>query len=98
MTEVSRIWLPDVEKGLYVPVGRLVQRVRRTRDLNQAEAAEKIGIPASALSAIEANRRPVRTVPMSMRLADGLSLPRLQLIEWVIREVEYVNPKLRHRN
>jgi transcriptional regulator with XRE-family HTH domain len=95
MAEFVRVRFPDVENGAYVPVGRLIRRVRDIRKVNQQQAAELIGVDASTVSAIEAGRRPVKSVPMIMRIADGLQIPRLQLVEWVMREVEHYEPDLR---
>lgn len=97
MTKGNSIRFPDVDEGIYVPVGILLRRVRDLRGLNQQNAAERIGVPGSTLSAIEAGRRPITSVAMSMRVADGLHIPRHQLIEWVILEVEHHHPNLRRQ-
>ena len=97
MTKGNSIRFPDVDEGIYVPVGALLRRVRDLRGLNQQNAAELICVPGSTLSALEAGRRTIRSVPMSMRVADGLNIPRHQMIEWVILEVEHHHPDLRRQ-
>jgi DNA-binding XRE family transcriptional regulator len=95
MTRFTPLRFPDVDNGKYVPVGILIRRVRDLRRINQRQAAERIGVNETTLSAIETGRRPVKSVPMSMRIADGLLIPRLQLIEWMMREAEHFHPELR---
>lgn len=82
------VTFPDVEAGRYVPLGALLARVRALRGLSQVAVAERAGMKAQTLSAIERGIYGIERVPMILRLVYALDIPRVQLFEWSARHVE----------
>ncbi|RSM81392.1 hypothetical protein DL991_07585 [Amycolatopsis sp. WAC 01375] len=82
------VTFPDVEAGKYVPLGALLARVRALRGLSQVVVADRAGMKAQTVSAIERGIYGIERVPMILRLADALDIPRVQLFEWSARHVE----------
>ncbi len=85
---VQPVRFDDVESGAFVPVGVLLRRVRDLRGWKQFEVADKSGFSPSFIGGVEAGSRLVRRVPTIIRLADVLMIPRGQLFDWVVSEVE----------
>lgn len=92
---VEPVRFDDVESGVFVPVGVLLRRVRDLRGWKQFEVADKSGFSPSFIGGVEAGSRPVRRVPTIVRLADVLMIPRGQLFDWVVSEVEREELSLR---
>lgn len=85
---VQPVRFDDVESGVFVPVGVLLRRIRDLRGWKQFEVADKSGFSPSFIGGVEAGSRPVRRVSTIIRLADVLMIPRGQLFDWVVSEVE----------
>ncbi|MBE8519824.1 helix-turn-helix transcriptional regulator [Amycolatopsis sp. H6(2020)] len=93
--ELEPVRFDDVDAGVFVPVGVLLRRLRDLRGWKQSEFADRSGFSASFIGGVEAGSRPLRRVPTIMRLADVLMIPRAQLFDWVVSEVEQEQSVLR---
>ena len=92
MAEAKWVRFADVERGVFVPVAALLQRVRRERGLTQYAVANRAGVSMSYVSRIDGGSRRLRRVETVMRLADALDIPRDQLFGWAAAEVQHDQP------
>ncbi|SEO56719.1 helix-turn-helix domain-containing protein [Amycolatopsis saalfeldensis] len=92
MAETEWVRFDDVDRGLFVPVAALLQRVRHERGLTQWTVANRAGLSMSYVGGIDGGSRRLRRVETVMRLAHALEIPRDQLFGWVVAEVQHDQP------
>ncbi|WP_410589732.1 helix-turn-helix domain-containing protein [Amycolatopsis sp. lyj-23] len=92
---VEPVRFDDVDAGVFVPVGVLLRRMRDLKGWKQRDLAQHSGFSLSFVAGLEGGSRSVRRVPIIMRLADVLSVPREQLFAWVVAEIEHHEKVLR---
>ncbi|MFC3490745.1 helix-turn-helix domain-containing protein [Amycolatopsis roodepoortensis] len=73
----------------------MLSRVRLWRRWSRDKTARKAGMKYQTLSRYETGERVPTKVSAIMRLADALGMPRQQLFNWVVNEIEH-REKLRN--
>ncbi|WP_370948174.1 helix-turn-helix domain-containing protein [Amycolatopsis sp. cg5] len=75
-------------EGVPLPLGELIRLSREGFPLSLREAAKRMDMSPATLAQIESGRRPVKGIVTMVRLADGLGLPRTQVFEWAVADLE----------